>query len=135
MMSEVKTRKQEALELLALLDNGDELTWDESERLTYITIEQGYPIFQQHPDELEKYREADPIHWYHIHVDKCLTLPLSDGYRWVVVSPTAGSEYLVAWALITTASTALPANMHRGASLPIAMLKAWWSIQPDDHPA
>lgn len=123
------TRKQEALALLARLDDGEELTRTESERLTYITIERGYPTIAAHPAELEKYRQADPIHWYHIHVDKCLTLPLPRGYRWVVVSQTEGSEYRVAWALITTASTAIPADMHRGATLHVAMLKAWWSIQ------
>lgn len=117
------TRKQEALSLLALLDKGDELTRAESERLTYLTIEQGYPTIAALPVEMEKYREADPVHWYHIHVDNCLMLPIPDGWFWKTRYPV-----LIRAELYSADGQRVADSFAR--SLPVAMLKTWWTLHP-----
>lgn len=117
----MKTRKAEALELLAILESGGELTRKQSYRLTFITIEQAFPIIRQHPEELEKFREHEK--WYHISVDECLSLEIP-GKEWVLYPSWGVGIYEV------EGYHELVVKVENK-SLPFAMLKAYWLIQPD----
>jgi hypothetical protein len=123
---DTKTGKQMALALLAL----DELTDSESAWLNYATMEQAYPGLKE---RWEATGTSTPILTpdYCWSVNDCLMLELPTGYRWVLVSPMPASEYKVGWAIITKASQAEARDMQRGKTLPLAMLAAWWQLQPD----
>lgn len=120
MSMETKTRKAEALALLALLDKGDELTDKESYRLTYLTIEQGYPIIRETPGELEKFREHHQ--WYHISAEHSRNLPLPEGWYWMLRTPVQ------TMAEIYNTDGLRQVKMF-ARYLPVAMLKCWWALQ------
>lgn len=118
-----QSRKQEALALLEKLDKGEELTTEQSYRLTFITIEQGYPSIAALPDQLAKFREHHQ--WYHISAEHCRHLPLPEHWFWSLRTPVFPR------AEIFDADTSRVACEY-ASSLPIAMLKAWWTLQKED---
>ncbi len=151
-MSEAtKTRKAEALELLAL-DAQDVLHRRHINRLT--AEQAGYEVRKVHyglaPREnpfrfalywneknVGQVPNADSeVVWaqaprFCSSVDACLMLPKPDGYFWTLCSLTE-NELSFAQASLGAVYPNDWLYLHRGNSLPIAMLKAWWSIQSDE---
>lgn len=139
---DTKTRKAETLELLAL----DELTYEQAERLDYLTATAaGMKTFYD-PDNLfseftasrewvrtgyydpDNNNMAHELPGYCISVDACLLLPLPEGCIWKLFH---GDEK-GASAHILVRPVGKPAedkSFGRDASLALAMLVAWWQIQ------
>lgn len=143
-MSEVKTRRAEALALLDKIDPSDRDYLGQDKfcfHLNLWTAERaGYTI----KDALGGWEVAPPgerlefvsfltdaIPSYTHSVDACLSLPLPPGQRWTTASPVSGSEYVLGWAFIGGGFATTTEIMHRSATLPLAMLLAWWSMQKD----
>lgn len=109
-------------EALFYLDKG-ELTELEAHRLNTLTAnQQGFDIY----DDLVENGLRDYVH----SVDNCLTLPKPPGTHW---STTTEVLYysddpfpLCSAGIFHTMGGAMLAR-----TLPLAMLKAWWSIQPE----
>ncbi len=134
-MVATKTRKQEAWELLAL----DALTDEQKVRVNRLVAE-----VDQHQvvkDDRGYYRlsragvvmggfleEADA--WAHTPdyfygrgaIGNCLTLPIPEGAFWKLRTPVMIRAELYG-------NDGLALAKEFGQTLPIAMLKAWWSIQ------
>lgn len=108
--------KQEAIKLLEL-DNLDVM---QAGHLDWLTISQADPTFK-----------AGAIPRYTTSIDACESLPLLPGYRWTLISPVSGSEYIVAYASIDRGAPTRVTKMPRGTTLPLAMLLAWWLLQQD----
>lgn len=104
-MSEVKTFKQEVLDLLAL----DELPHDQKDRLDWLTMKQAGIYLED----------------FHKSVDACLMLPLPPRHGWIL-----GVFEDKRSARILHRDTDVPAATEFADRLPQAMLKAWWSTQP-----
>lgn len=153
-MTDTKTHKQEALELLAL----ETMTRKQRDWLDILTAFQaGHKeiVMQEgrYDSDLNAFSEAhqpgiitrlmdfDEL-WGYLNVpnyatsiNDCYKLPIPRGHRWTLISPVEGSEYIVARASIDTGTPTKITRMPDAKTLPLAMLKCWWSIQPDsDHP-
>lgn len=142
-MSEVKTGKQEALELLAL----DTLIYEQAERLHYLTATAaGMKTFYD-PDNLfsvftasrdwvctgyyDPDNEAHELPDYCLSVDACLTLKLPDGCIWKLFhGDDKGASAHVLFRPI--GKPAGDMTFGQANSLPLAMLTAWWKIQADN---
>lgn len=138
---DTKTRKSEALELLAL----DTPDINQRNRLLKLTaLAAGYSVTSDDPGYLlldqdgrevsgvghgtEGYAWEDAPDFLNS-VDACYKLPLPPGQRWTTASPVSGSEYILAWAFIGGGFATTTEIMHRSTTLPLAMLLAWWQIQ------
>jgi len=113
----IGTAKQEALEALSILD----------------TAERGgdvwrncYQIVAQLTDDQAKMKHAV---WFQESIEKCLTLlPLPKTHRWVLSTKPYGAQ-------IWRDGSECLADEIAVVSLQNAMLKAWWSIQPERETA
>lgn len=132
---DTKTRKQEALDLLAL----DTLTYEQAERLNYLTATAAGMNTFYDPDNLFSeftasrdwvrtgYHDPDNNNMAHelpeycTSVDACIALPLPDGCWWLMTSRAPN----------TRCSAAIVLERHRqyAATIPLAMLKCFWAIQ------
>lgn len=126
-MSETKTRKSEALALLAL----ETMTDEQEAELNLLTMNQAFPGLKE---RWQATGTTTPILTprYCDSVDECLTLPIGlpvAGAWWNLHSDAHNLRYTrdkKCGARIMSLTDEI-----RGATLPLAMLKAWWSIQPD----
>lgn len=149
------THKQEALKLLAL----DELTREQEINLNILTAKQaGYQVVEGGwgrnlsgdewrwgylvsrtgervtPEYEEKHYKAEDV-WlmeapeFCISVDACLLLPLPDGYFWLMESKFGRDPYgAILYKAFEQQDT--QSKYQSDVSLPIAMLKAYWHMQP-----
>lgn len=67
-------------------------------------------------------------------VDACLTLPLPEGYFWLLESKF-GSDPHGAILYKAFMKQETQKKYQSDASLPLAMLRAWWTAQPDEPPS
>lgn len=140
---DTKTRKQEALSLLEKIDPTDRdylgqnkfcfhLNLWTAERAGY-TIKDaigGWEVAEPDDDRFEFVSFlTDAIPSYTHSTDDCYRLPLPPGQRWTTATPVSGSEYVLAWAFIGGGFATTTEIMHNARTLPLAMLKAWWSLQ------
>jgi len=133
------TPKREALELLAL----DTMTGQNAIRLNILTVKQaGYqvtefadgtfglatadgddlPSWDSHYSGEEAWEDTPD---YVTSVDACLTLPVPNGGFWKIRTPV-----LIRVEVYGADGLALAKEFGR--TVPLAMLKAWWTIQPDE---
>lgn len=138
---DTKTRKQEALELLAL----DTLTGKQMMQLDILTLQQvgwsikkarsGYYEARNPSGEIDMGMDifmAENEGWVWVRkeypfctsVDACLTLPTPGRYWMLLTEPNNAS-------LHNHDTHFNVARFENQRSLPVAMLKAWWNIQPD----
>lgn len=67
---------------------------------------------------------------YTTSVDACLTLPLPEGYFWLLESKFGSDPYgAILYKAFMKQET--QKKYQSDASLPLAMLRAWWTMQPD----
>lgn len=122
-MSEVKTQKQEAIELLTEIESMADLRRDvqataKRERLHDLTMKQA-----------NLPRSSIMLFITHS-VDICLTLPLPDGYFWLMESKFGRDPYgATLYKAFMKQET--QTKYQSDASLPLAMLQAWWSLQDE----
>lgn len=131
------SNKSEALALLAL----DELTLDQCIRLNYLTAKQAgfhsvaivmYSVFVSAADNPARSWFVEYVRGMEA-VGHCLTLPLPRYYFWRLWGQTSGidDDSMYAEILYAVSIKEDSSNMSTR-SLPIAMLRAWWTIQKDD---
>lgn len=123
MSEQTTTRRAEALALLAL----DTLTGSNAYNLDYLTALQAMDIAG----------EETPHNYYgmqfSVSTDSCLTLKLPDRCIWKLYhGDDRGASATVLFR--PAGHPALEWGFGRAATLPIAMLKSWWSIQQQVQP-
>lgn len=138
---DTKTRKQEALELLAL----KELTYEQAERLNYLTATAaGMNTFYDPDNQFSEFTASrewvrtgyhDPnnnniareLPEYSTSVDACLTLPRKEyGYFEISTSYSDNSVYPYVRYMVDRVEWQHVGDVK---SLPLAILKCWWLVQ------
>lgn len=126
-----KTAKSEATELLAL----DEITDEQAERLNYLTaVRAGAYQVARHGGSVFVSTQANPAFYekrdYFGSVDACLTLPLPEQCIWKLFhGDDKGASAHVLFRPVGQPAT--DRVFGQAATLPLAMLRAWWQIQPE----
>lgn len=146
MTMDTKTLKQEALALLAL----DELTPTQRARLNILTADQaGYDSKAMTEDEYQEARlwlaPFPQSYWlvrngaafkyvgleFCVSVDACLMLQLPGKHFWDLGTATQGVEGDYPSAEIMDAAHFEHGNHQYAKTLSLAMLRAWWQMQPE----
>lgn len=140
-MSEVKTRKQEALELLEQVEQGAELTHEVN---VLTALQAGYRIvfnddgyydimnpsggfhFRSNFGSLEGHKIEGFLPKYATSVDNCLTLPIP-GMMWD--SMQVNPKYTGCKIRRFEYGNSVEVSKGEGITLSIAMLRAWWRMQ------
>lgn len=114
---DTKTARQEALYILSVIERGSgdaEFMGDARRKF--------YELMKAQGCERRDYLTS---------IDACLTLPKPPGYFWELVSPMEGDANDTAGANLIDHVDIEQEWQHYAKTLPIAMLKAFWAIQPD----
>jgi hypothetical protein len=121
-MSEVQVTKRQALEMIDRLATFDASMQDEIDVCQWTR--------NQIPDDKQVLPKTDFIR-YTESISACMSLPLPKGWTWILQSKEPDDPEFNAGAKLVNMRTREETEMTFAYSIPLAMLKVWWSLQDD----